>query len=46
MKKKFDKEIGKIAFVFLPMVMQPRLNFFFLILVAKYCSLEAYGSLA
>lgn len=46
MKKKFDKEIGKIAFVFLPMVMQPLLNFFFLILVAKYCSLEEYGSLA
>jgi O-antigen/teichoic acid export membrane protein len=46
MKKKFDKEIAKVAFVFLPMVMQPLLTFFFLIVVAQHCSLEEYGSLA
>ncbi|WP_162988055.1 lipopolysaccharide biosynthesis protein [Stutzerimonas urumqiensis] len=46
MKVKSEKEIAKIVFVFLPMVMQPLLNFFFLVLVAKHCTLEEYGSLA
>jgi len=44
--KKSDSEITKIAFVFVPMVLQPLLNFLFLILVAKHSSLEEYGSLA
>ncbi len=44
--KKSDHEIAKIAFVFVPMVLQPLLNFFFLILVARHSSLEEYGSLA
>jgi O-antigen/teichoic acid export membrane protein len=44
--KKSDHEIAKLAFVFLPMVLQPLLNFLFLILAARHTSLEEYGSLA
>ena len=44
--RKLNKELGKMVFVSIPMVLQPLLNFCFLLLVARFSSLAEYGSLA
>lgn len=44
--KKLEGELAKMVFVVVPMVLQPLLNFCFLLLVARASSLEVYGSLA
>ncbi|WP_415054088.1 oligosaccharide flippase family protein [Halopseudomonas sp.] len=44
--RKLEGELAKMVFVVVPMVLQPLLNFCFLLLVARASSLEIYGSLA
>lgn len=44
--KKLEGELGRIVLVIVPMVVQPLLNFCFLLLVANSSSLETYGALA
>ncbi|MBQ0777173.1 MAG: oligosaccharide flippase family protein [Pseudomonas sp.] len=44
--KRLEGELAKMVFVVVPMVLQPLLNFCFLLLVARASSLEVYGSLA
>lgn len=44
--KKLQGELAKMLLVVVPMVVQPLLNFCFLLLVARANSLEIYGSLA
>ncbi len=43
---KLNRELGKMAVVAVPMVLQPLLNFGFLILVARLAPLADYGALA
>ncbi len=44
--KKLNAELGKMGLVLVPMVLQPFLNFCFLLLVARQAPMEQYGGLA
>lgn len=44
--KKLNAELGKMGLVLFPMVLQPFLNFCFLLLVARRAPMEEYGGLA
>jgi O-antigen/teichoic acid export membrane protein len=44
--KKLNVELGKMGLVVVPMVLQPLLNFCFLLLVARQAPMEQYGALA
>ena len=44
--KKLNSELGKMSLVLVPMVLQPFLNFCFLLLVARRAPMEEYGGLA
>ena len=44
--KKLNAELGKMSLVLVPMMLQPFLNFCFLLLVARQLPIEEYGGLA